>query len=91
MTSSFKLYVDSRFRQDVGGANSDSEFAIELPRPINVTGRAFVDTFICPNSFYTIRAGENDRLHVRENISTYRICIIAEGQYNALTLKDAHW
>jgi hypothetical protein len=87
--TSFKLYVDSRFRQEVGGANSDTEFAIELPRPINVTGRAFVDTFICPNSFYTIRAGENDRLHVRENISTYRVCTIAEGQYNSLTLKDA--
>jgi hypothetical protein len=85
----FKLFVDSRFRQDVGGANSDTEFAIELPRPINVTGRAFVDTFICPNSFYTIRVGENDRLHVRENVSTYRICTIQEGQYNAMTLKDA--
>lgn len=85
----FKLYIDSRFRQDVGGANSDSDFAIELPRPINVSGRAFVDTFICANSFYTIRAGENDRVHVRENVSTYRICTIAEGQYNAITLKDA--
>ena len=87
--TSFKIYVDSRFRQDVGGVNSDSDFAIELPRPINVSGRAFIDTFICPNSFYTIRAGENDRLHVRENISTYRICTIQEGQYNAITLKDA--
>ena len=85
----FKLFVDSRFRQDVGGANSDTEFAIELPRPINVTGRAYVDTFICPNAFWTVRAGENDRLHVRENISTYRICTIQEGQYNAITLKDA--
>ena len=85
----FKLYIDSRFRQDVGGANSDSEFAIELPRPINVTGRAFVDTFICPNSFYTIRKDENDRLHVRENITNYRVCIIAPGQYNGITLKDA--
>ena len=85
----FKLYIDSRFRQDVGGANSDSDFAIELPRPINVSGRAFVDTFICANSFYTIRAGENDRVHIRENVSTYRVCTIAEGQYNAITLKDA--
>ena len=40
----------------------------------------------------TIRARENDRLHVREtldNASTYRICTIAQGQYNAITLKDA--
>ena len=85
----FKLYIDSRFRQDAGGANSDTQFAVELPRSINVTGRAFVDTFICPNSFYTIRAGENDRLYVRENASIYRVCILAPGQYNAITLKDA--
>jgi hypothetical protein len=88
----FKLYVDSRFRKDTGGSNSDSEFTVELPHPIQVKGIAFVDTVLVPNSFYVIRAGENDRLHVREtldNASTYRICTIAQGQYNAITLKDA--
>ena len=89
----FKLYVDSRFRKDTGGSNSDSEFTIELPHPIQVKGKAFVDTILIPNSFYVIRAGENDRLHVRENASpatsVYRICTIAQGQYNAITLKDA--
>ena len=62
---------------------------IELPHPIQVKGKAFIDTILVPNTFYCIRAGENDRLHVRENASTYRICTIAEGQYNAITLKDA--
>ena len=85
----FKLYVDSRFRQETGGAASDSEFSVELPHPIQVKGRAYVDVCLIPNTFYTIRTSENDRLHVRENTSTYRICTIAEGQYNAMTLKDA--
>ena len=85
----FKLYVDSRFRQDTGGSNSDSEFTVELPHPISARGKAFLDTVLIPNTFYVIRAGENDRLHVRENASTYRVCTIAEGQYNAITLKDA--
>lgn len=81
--------MDSRFRQDTGGNNSDSEFTIELPHPIQVKGKAFVDTILIPNSFYVIRAGDNDRIHVRENASTYRVCTIVEGQYNAITLKDA--
>ena len=85
----FKLYLDSRFRQETGGSSSDSEFTIELPHPIRVKGKALVDTILVPNSFYVIRAGENDRIHVRENTSTYRIVTIAQGQYNAMTLKDA--
>ena len=85
----FKLYVDSRFRRETGGAQSDSEFSIELPHPIQVKGKAFIDTCLVPNCFYVIRAGENDRIHVRENTATYRICTIAQGQYNAMTLKDA--
>jgi hypothetical protein len=85
----FKLYVDSRFRKETGGAQSDSEFSIELPHPIQVKGKAFIDTCLVPNTFYVIRAGENDRIHVRENTATYRICTIAQGQYNAMTLKDA--
>ena len=85
----FKLYVESRFRQETGGNVSDSEFSMELPHPIQVKGKAFVDTVLIPNSFYVIRAGENDRIHIRENASTYRICTIQEGQYNGITLKDA--
>ena len=84
----FKLYIDSRFRQETGGNTSDSEFSIELPHPIKVKGKAFVDTILIPNSFYVIRAGENDRIHIREDSSTYRICIIPEGQYNGIALKD---
>ena len=52
-------------------------------------GRAYCDVVLVPNMFYVIRANENDRLHVRENASTYRVCTMAEGQYNAMTLKDA--
>ena len=85
----FKLYVDSRFRKDTGGSNSDSEFTIELPHPIQVKGKAFVDTVLIPNTFYVIRTGENAKFYVRENASTYRVCTIAQGQYNAVTLKDA--
>ena len=85
----FKLYVDSRFRKETGGFQSDSEFSVELPHPIQVKGRAFIDTCLVPNTFYVIRANENDRIHVRENTGIYRICTIAQGQYNAMTLKGA--
>ena len=83
-----KLYIDSRFRLETGGSTSDAEFSIELPHPIQVRGKALVDTLLLPNTFYVVRAGENDRLHIREDASTYRIVTIAEGQYNG-TLKDA--
>ena len=63
----FKAYADSRLRQDTGGSNSESEFTIELPHPIQVKGKAYVDVVLVPNTFYVIRAGENDRFHVREN------------------------
>ena len=86
----FKLYVDSRFRQETGGSSSDSEFSIELPHPINIKGKAYVDCCLIPNSFYTIRAGENDRVFLGETVSgttTYRIVSIAAGQYTAYSLK----
>ena len=60
----FKLYVDSRFRQETGGVSSDTQFAIELPSPMQVKGKAFVDTVLCPNVFYVIRAGVNDRSEI---------------------------
>jgi hypothetical protein len=85
----FKVYVDSRFRRDTGGDNNNCEFTVELSHPIQVRGRAYVDVILVPNTFYVVRTGENDRLHLRENASTYRIAVIKEGQYNAITLKDA--
>ncbi len=85
----FKVYVDSRFRQDTGGSSSDAEFSVELPHPVQVKGRAYSDVVLVPNKFWTIRTGKTDRLHVREDAATYRVCTIAEGQYNAMTLKDA--
>ena len=85
----FKLYADNRFRKDTGGINSDSEFTIELPRPIQMKGKAFIDSILIPSTFYVIRAGASDRFHVSENALTYRICTTGEGQYNTITLKDA--
>ena len=88
----FKLYVDSRFRQDTGGSESDAEFSIELPHPLKISGRAFVDVVLVPNTFYTTRSNDNDRIYLAETVSGtiyYRIAHIAEGQYNVATLKDA--
>ena len=85
----FKIYVDSRFKKLTGGSTSDSEFTIEIPHPIQVKGKAFVDTILIPNSFYVIRANENDKMYLTENSTVYRIVTIASGQYNAHTLKDA--
>ena len=82
----FKLHLDSRFRQDTGGSSSDSEFSVELLHPIQVKGRAFVDTILVPNTFFVIRASENNFIYVRENNSAYRDVEIPEGQYNAITL-----
>lgn len=54
----FKLYVDSRFRKDTGGSNSDSEFTVELPHPIQVKGIAFVDTVLVPPAFMSLEQGK---------------------------------
>jgi len=82
----FKLYVDSRFRVDNNG--SDTNFAIELPHPIQVKGRAYVDCCLIPNTFEVIRQGENDRVFLAETVGTpsvthYLIATIAHGQYSA--------
>ena len=63
-----KVYIDSRFRKETGDGASDSEFTVERPDPIQVKGKAFLDTVLVPNTFYVIREGENDRLHVRERM-----------------------
>ena len=90
----YKIYADSRFRVERGGESSDAAFSIELPHPIRVKGRAFVDCFVCTNSFFSIRTGENDRIHIGEGVTgsatiQYRIPTIAHGQYNATSLKSA--
>ena len=90
----YKLYVDSRFRVQAGGSTSDAEFSVELPHPIRVKGKAFVDCFVCSNSFFSIRTGENDRIHIGEGTTGaatihYRIPLIQHGQYDANSLKSA--
>ena len=87
----FKLYIDSSFKRETGGSVSDSEFSIELPHPLQVKGKAFVDTCLVPNVFYNIRE-DNNRIHLVEdanNSPNFRIVYIAPGQYNVHTLKDA--
>ena len=86
----WKLYIDSRKRVPNTRGDSHSDFAIQLPYPITVSGKAYIDMALLTNSFYTIRAGENDRIFLDELAThTKRIATIAEGQYNVLELKDA--
>ena len=45
---------------------------------------------LVPNSFYTIRAGENDKFYIDElSAQTKRVCTLAQGQYTVLELRDA--
>jgi len=86
----WKLYVDSRKRVAGARGDSDSDFAIALPYPITVSGKAYVDVCLLTNSFYTIRTGENDRIYLDENpAQTKRVAILAAGQYNVYDLRDA--
>ncbi len=85
----WKLYIDSRKRVKGARGNSDTDFAVQLPYPITVSGKAFVDVCLIPNSFYTIRAGDNDRIYIAENATlTPRVATIAPGQYNVYELRD---
>jgi hypothetical protein len=83
-----KLYVSSKNR---ASGDHDADFAISLPRPLVVRGKqkAFVDSVVLSNSFYTVRFGENDQIYLREGGATFRILTIPEGQYQAYSLKDA--
>ena len=89
----FKLYVDSRFREDVPGA-TDCAFKIQLPHPIVVSGKAFVDVCLVPNTFYNVRVNETDRFYIQEDgpnpgdPQTFRILQLTPGQYNAETLRS---
>ena len=85
----FKLYCDSRKRVK-NAWGTDSDFAIALPRPINVSGKCWIDSFLCGNSFYTVRTGECDRFYIDELAAhTKRTCILAAGQYSVYQLRDA--
>ncbi len=85
----WKLYLDSRKRVKGARGDSDTDFAISLPFPITVSGKAYIDVCLIPNSFYTIRTGENDRIYIDENAGqTKRVAIIAAGQYNIYELRD---
>ena len=86
----WKLYIDSRKRVKGARGDSDSDFAIQLPYPITVSGRAHVDVVLCPNSGYTIRSGENDRIYLDELAAkTKRVAVVAAGQYTVYELRDA--
>ena len=82
-----KLYVNSKSR---ASGTHDADFAISLPRPLVIRGRqkAFIDSVILSNSFYTIRFNENDQIYLREDVSVFRIITIPEGQYQAFSLRD---
>jgi hypothetical protein len=86
----WKLYLDSR-KKTPGGSNTD--FAIQLPYPINVSGKAFVDVVLLANSFYTIRDDENDKLYMTETIANgtlyARRLTIPAGRYTVDTLATA--
>jgi len=86
----WKLYIDSRKRVAGARGDSDSDFAVALPYPITVSGKAYVDVCLLANSFYTIRTGENDRIYLDELAAqTKRVVMLAAGQYNVYELRDA--
>ena len=86
----WKLYLDSRKRVPGARGNSDTDFAIQLPYPITVSGKAYVDCCLLSNTMYTIRTGENDLIYLDELAAqTKRVATLAAGQYSAYQLKDA--
>ena len=86
----WKLYIDSRKKVPGARGDSNTDFAVQLPRPIVVSGKAFLDVVLCPNSFYLIRAGDSDRLYIAETQSSVkRVAFLVPGQYNAHTLATA--
>ena len=86
----WKLYLDSRKRQPGG---TDTNFAIQLPYPINVSGKAFVDVVLTANSYYSIRDDENDKLYMTETIANGTIyarrLTLPAGRYTVDTLATA--
>lgn len=83
----WKLYIDSRKRVKGSRGDTDTDFTISLPYPISVSGKAYIDVVLIPNSFKTIRAGQNDKIYLDENAAqTKRIATLAEGQYSVFQL-----
>ena len=84
-----KVYCDSRKRVQ----GTDTDFVFQLPQTLDLKeGIAHVDTVLCPNTFFSVRQGENDRLYLRETFSgtaTHRIATIEPGQYDGATLAAA--
>ena len=86
----WKLYVDSRKRVAGARGDRDSDFAIQNPYPITVSGKAYVDVVLLSNVFNTIRTGENDRIYIDENSAqTKRVATLVAGQYSVHQLQDA--
>jgi hypothetical protein len=86
----WKLYVDSRKRQVGARRDTDTDFTVSLPYPITVRGKCYIDTVLVANSFYTIRAGDNDRIYLDELAAqTKRVATLAQGQYTIYQLRDA--
>ncbi len=87
----WKLYLDSRRRVRGTRGDTDTDFAIQLPYPITVSGKCFVDVCLVPNSFYTIRA-DCDRIYLVEDSPTQslmpRVAFLAHGQYSVYELRD---
>ena len=86
----FKIYCDSRRRVKGARGDTDSDFAILLPYPITISGKCYIDVVLCPNSGYTIRAGQNDRIYLDELAAqTKCMATIAVGQYTIYELSHA--
>ena len=86
----WKLYIDSRKRVPGANGDTDTAFAVQLPRPITVSGKAYLDVVLCPNSWYLVRAGESNRIYISETQSDIkRVAFLVPGQYNAHELATA--
>ena len=88
----YKLYIDSRYREANTPGSTDTNFVVQLPEPLQVKGKAIIDAVLFPNSFYTIRTGDNDRVFVKETVGgvdVFRVITLEPSPLNAFTLKDA--
>jgi len=87
----WKLYLDSRRRVRGTRGDTDTDFAVQMPYPITVSGKCFVDVCLVGNSFYTIRA-DCDRIYLVEDSPTQslmpRVAFLAHGQYSVYELRD---
>ena len=78
----WKCYIDSRKRVPGAQGDTDTAFAVQLPRPITVSGKAYIDVVLCPNNFYLVRAGDTNRIYISETQSDVkRVAFLVPGQY----------